>query len=107
IRRLLIPASQEFRMPISHRNLSNVAKATFAGVSLAVLALSPASSAQAPRRGEAELVDRSQPADLDYSVTKDGLPNFASIQFAWLSDGADWKDPPPGTSGHGRIKNDP
>ena len=53
------------------------------------------------------MVDRSQPADLDYSVTKDGLPNLASIQFAWLSDGADWKDPPPGTPGHGRIKNDP
>jgi hypothetical protein len=93
-------------MRISHRLVSTAASA-LAGVSLAVLALSPATSAQAPRRGEAELVDRSQPADLDYSVTKNGIPNLASTQFAWLSDGADWKDPPPGTPGHGRIKNDP
>src|ERR1700752_2148795 len=87
--------------------VSAFAKCALTGVGLAVLALSPASSAQAPRRGEAELVDRAQPADLDYSVTKDGLPNLASIQFAWLSDGADWKDPPAGTAGHGRIKNGP
>ncbi len=44
---------------------------------------------------------------LDLSVTKDGMPNLASIQFAWLADGADWMDPPQGASGHGRIKNDP
>src|SRR5215471_13508129 len=44
---------------------------------------------------------------LDYSVTKDGIPNLASIDFAWLADGADWMDPPQGTPGHGRIKNDP
>jgi hypothetical protein len=91
----------------SRRIVSTFAKCTVAGVSLAALALSPASSAQGPRRGEPELVDRSQPADLDYSVTKNGLPNLSSTQFAWLSDGADWKDPPPGTAGHGRIKNDP
>jgi hypothetical protein len=44
---------------------------------------------------------------LDYSVTKDGVPNLASIDFAWLAEGADWMDPPAGTQGHGRIKNDP
>ncbi|HEX3485098.1 MAG TPA: hypothetical protein VHT51_08560 [Micropepsaceae bacterium] len=91
----------------SHRLVSAVAASALAGVSLALLALSPASSAPAPQRGEAELVDRAQPADLDYTVSKDGLPNLASTQFAWLSDGADWMDPPPGTPGHGRIKNDP
>ena len=94
-------------MPIARRVVSTFAKCAVAGVSLAALGLSPASSAQAPRRGEPELVDRSQPADLDYSVAKNGRPNLSSIQFAWLSDGADWKDPPPGTPGHGRIKNDP
>src|SRR5215470_795042 len=44
---------------------------------------------------------------LDYSVTKDGVPNLASIDFAWLSDGADWMDPPQGTIGHGKISADP
>jgi hypothetical protein len=34
------------------------------------------------------------------------IPNLASINFAWLS-GADWLDPPPGTPGHGPIKQDP
>jgi hypothetical protein len=69
------------------------------------IALVPAIAAQAPR--EAEFTDRAQPADLDYSVSKNGIPNLASTQFAWLSDGADWMDPPAGTPGHGRIKNDP
>ena len=91
-------------MTSAHR-LSAIVKVALSGAALAVLALSPASSAQAPR--EAEFTDRAQPANLDYSVTKDGIPNLASISFAWLSDGADWMDPPPGTPGHGRIKNDP
>lgn len=94
-------------MLTSRRFVSTFTKCTVAGASLALLALSPASLAQAPRRGEPELVDRNQPADLDYSVTKNGIPNLSSTQFAWLSDGADWKDPPAGTAGHGRIKNDP
>ncbi len=34
------------------------------------------------------------------------IPALASISFAWLATGADWKDPPPG-SGHGPIKQDP
>ena len=92
---------------MSHRLGSAVTMCALAGASLAVLALSPASSAQAPRGGQAELVDRATPADLDFSVTKNGIPNLASIQFAWLADGADWMDPPPGTPGHGRIANDP
>jgi hypothetical protein len=88
----------------SHRFVSTIAKYALAGVSLGVLALAPASSAQ---RGEPGLVDRSTPANLDFSVSKDGIPNLASIAFAWLSDGADWMDPPAGTPGHGRITNDP
>jgi hypothetical protein len=72
---------------------------------VAVAALSPASSAQ--RQREPDLVDTSTPNYLDFAVTKDGVPNLASIQFAWLSVGADWIDPPAGTPGHGRIKNDP
>ena len=72
---------------------------------LAVAALTPASSAQ--RQREPDLVDTSTPNFLDFAVTKDGVPNLASTQFAWLSVGADWIDPPAGTPGHGRIKNDP
>jgi hypothetical protein len=72
---------------------------------LAVAALSPASSAQ--RQREPDLVDTSTPNYLDFAVTKDGVPNLASTQFAWLSVGADWLDAPTGTPGHGRIKNDP
>jgi len=92
-------------MPASHDVISPFVKCAIVGASFAVLALSPAASAQ--RQREPDLVDRAQPTDLDYSVTKDGIPNLASIQFAWLSDGADWMDPPAGTAGHGRIKNDP
>jgi hypothetical protein len=66
--------------------------------------LTPAASAQ---RGQGALVDRTTPPNLDFTVTKDGIPNLSSTQFAWLSVGADWMDPPPGTPGHGRIKNDP
>src|ERR1700704_4308784 len=98
------PNDEENGMLNSHRFVSMIAKYALAGVSLAVLALSPASSAQ---RGEPGLVDRSMPANLDFSVAKDGVPNLASTQFAWLSDAADWMDPPPGTPGHGRITNDP
>jgi hypothetical protein len=65
------------------------------GVALAALALElPASSAPAEPK-------------LDMTVTKAGIPNLASIDFAWLALGADWMDPPAGTQGHGRIKNDP
>ena len=34
------------------------------------------------------------------------IPALASISFAWIAMGADWRDPPPG-SGHGPIKQDP
>jgi hypothetical protein len=57
------------------------------------MALSPAASAPAPA--------------LDLAVAKGGIPNLASTEFAWLAEGADWMDPPAGTPGHGRIKNDP
>jgi hypothetical protein len=74
---------------------SALAGAGFAA--LFALAASPAASAQAP-----------QPQlQLDYSLTKDGVPNLASIDFAWRAEGADWMDPPEGTQGHGKISNDP
>jgi hypothetical protein len=34
------------------------------------------------------------------------VPALASISFAWIAMGADWRDPPPG-SGHGPVKQDP
>src|SRR5258708_15942036 len=98
------PNDEDNGMLNSHHLVSTIAKYALAGVSFGVLALSPASSAQ---RGEPGLVDRTTPANLDFSVAKDGVPNLASIAFAWLSDGADWMDPPAGTPGHGRITNDP
>jgi hypothetical protein len=82
-----------------------LAGAAFTGV--LGLALMPSAPAPAAQRAEADLVDRSTPANLDFTVSKDGIPNLASISFAWLADGADWLDPPAGTQGHGRIKNDP
>src|SRR6266446_4135266 len=69
------------------------ALATLASAAILAMALSSAASAPAPA--------------LDSAVAKDGIPNLASVQFAWLSDGADWMDPPAGTPGHGRITNDP
>jgi hypothetical protein len=44
---------------------------------------------------------------LDMAVTRNGIPNLSSTQFAWLAEDADWMDPPAGTPGHGRIKSDP
>src|SRR5579871_4516681 len=35
-----------------------------------------------------------------------GIPDLASINFAWLAFGTEWRDPPAG-SGHGPIKPDP
>ena len=37
---------------------------------------------------------------------KDAIPALASIKFAWIAVGADWRDPPAG-SGHGPMKRDP
>ena len=88
---------------------SSLVKCALAGAAvsgLLALALQPAVSAQAQRE-EPGLVDRDTPPNLDFTVTKNGIPNLASMQFAWLSVGADWMDPPQGTPGHGRIKNDP
>jgi hypothetical protein len=91
--------------PVSKLLKPALAGAAFSG--LLGMALTQAVSAPAPGGGEPGLVDRSTPSNLDFSVSKDGVPNLASISFAWLSDGADWLDPPAGTQGHGRIKNDP
>ncbi len=43
---------------------------------------------------------------LAQAQAKDAIPALASIKFAWIATGADWRDPPPG-SGHGPIKQDP
>ena len=40
------------------------------------------------------------------SPAQDKIPALASISFAWMAAGADWRDPAPG-SGHGPIKQDP
>jgi hypothetical protein len=40
------------------------------------------------------------------TAAKDKIPELASISFAWLANGADWKDPP-GNAGHGPMKQDP
>jgi hypothetical protein len=40
------------------------------------------------------------------SSGQDKIPALASISFAWIAAGADWRDPPPG-SGHGPIQQDP
>src|SRR5262245_15210524 len=49
--------------------------------------------------GAAALAQRVGPA-------KNAIPDLASVDFAWLAVGADWRDPPAGT-GHGPIKPDP
>src|SRR5258708_349253 len=96
------PNDEENGMLNSHRFVSTIAKFALTGVSFAVWALPRASSAQGGNPG---LVARSPPANLDFSVANNGIPNLASISFAWLSDGADWMAPPAGTPGHGRITN--
>jgi hypothetical protein len=40
------------------------------------------------------------------AAAKGAIPDLASVDFAWLAMGADWKDPPAG-AGHGPIKHDP
>ena len=69
---------------------ATLAAALCAGI--AVCFMSTSASAQAPAPAKA-------PA-------KEAIPALASIKFAWLAVGADWRDPPPG-SGHGPIKQDP
>jgi hypothetical protein len=53
----------------------------------------------------ATLLAAAAPAALAQTPPK-GVPDLASISFAWLATGADWKDPPPG-AGHGPVKPDP
>ena len=45
-------------------------------------------------------------AQTDASASPDKIPDLASIHFAWLSIGADWKDAP-ASAGHGPIHPDP
>jgi hypothetical protein len=67
-----------------NRIASMLAAALCAG--LAACALSTSARAQAPAKG--------------------AIPALASISFAWIAIGADWRDPPAG-SGHGPMKQDP
>jgi hypothetical protein len=69
----------------SNRNGNSKALAALCAVA-ALGALSIGAAAQAP--------------------AKEKIPALASISFAWLAAGADWRDPPPG-SGHGPMKQDP
>ncbi len=71
----------------ARRNLSRGALAAAFCAGLAACAMSTSASAQAQ--------------------AKDAIPALASISFAWLAGGADWRDPPPGSGGHGPIKQDP
>src|SRR5229473_2090576 len=84
--RMLQRASNRNRDHIASKKLSlgTLAAAFCAGI--AVCAMSTSASAQAP--------------------AKDAIPALASIKFAWLAVGADWRDPPAG-SGHGPMKQDP
>ncbi len=68
------------------KNLSRGALAGAAGAGLAVCLMGAGAAAQAP--------------------AKDAIPALASISFAWLATGADWREPPAG-SGHGPMKQDP
>jgi hypothetical protein len=45
-------------------------------------------------------------AQTQAAQSRDGIPDLASISFAWIAVGADWLDPPAG-SGHGPIRADP
>jgi hypothetical protein len=80
------PASNHSRDPIASKKLSSGTLAAALCAGIAACVMSAGASAQAP--------------------AKDAIPALASISFAWLAIGADWKDPPPG-SGHGPIKQDP
>jgi len=83
----------ELRRPSNHdrdhialKNLLHGALAAALGAGLAAGAMSTGAWAQAQAKG--------------------AVPALASISFAWLAAGADWRDPPAG-SGHGPIKQDP
>jgi len=45
-------------------------------------------------------------ASIAAQAPESAIPELASIKFAWIARGADWRDPAPG-SGHGPIKQDP
>jgi hypothetical protein len=61
-----------------------------AGIAACFMSMSTGASAQAPAK----------------EAVAAAIPALASISFAWIAMGADWRDPPPG-SGHGPIKQDP
>ena len=77
---------------IASKNCPHATLAAALCTGIAVCFMSTCASAQAPAPAKA-------PA-------KQAIPALASIKFAWLAMGADWRDPPPG-SGHGPIKQDP
>ncbi len=75
---------------IASKNRPHATLAAALCTGIAVCFMSTSASAQAPAPAKA----------------KQAIPALASIKFAWLAMGADWRDPPPG-SGHGPIKQDP
>ncbi len=73
---------------IASKTLSRGALAAMVSVGIAVCTMSTGACAQAQAQA------------------KDAIPALASIKFAWIAVGADWRDPPAG-SGHGPMKQDP
>jgi hypothetical protein len=73
------------KKPSPGRLVPGIFAAAFCGL-LAIGAMSTAACAQA--------------------AAKDAIPALASISFAWLAAGADWRAPP-GVPGHGPMKQDP
>ena len=83
----MLTASDNHNQKTSKRRpLGRLTAAICAGTAACAVIASTGASAQAP--------------------AKDAIPALASISFAWIAMGADWRDPPPG-SGHGPIKQDP
>src|SRR5262249_10083438 len=75
------------------RSMVRLASKAALVVALGVVAWAPAALAQ------------TAPQATSPSASKGGIPDLASVDFAWLAMGADWRDPPAG-AGHGRIKPD-
>jgi hypothetical protein len=83
---MLTASHNHNRRTSKKRPLDRLAAATCAGIAACAVIVSTGASAQAP--------------------AKDAIPALASISFAWIAMGADWREPPPG-SGHGPMRQDP
>jgi hypothetical protein len=85
---MLLPSSNRHPKTSKKRSHRRLTAALSAGIAVCAMitGMSTGASAQTP--------------------AKDAIPALASISFAWIAIGADWRDPPAG-SGHGPIKQDP